>query len=80
MAAPGERFRTQGKTELEPFWVGADRAVGTLWAPFLPLLEPYSETLFGNHAMHCAQPRFQTCCAHCFSTLLLGLGADAGGP
>ena len=49
LAAPGGRFRTQGGGKQGgSFQVGADPPVGTLWAPFLPLLEPYSETLLGN--------------------------------
>ena len=41
--------RTQGKRELDPRRVCADPPVGTLWVPFLPPLEPYSETLLGNN-------------------------------
>ena len=43
LAAPGGRFRTQGKRELNPRRVGADPPVGTLWPLFYLYEDPIAK-------------------------------------
>jgi hypothetical protein len=49
-APPGARFLTQGKGG-GALKVRQGLPVDILWAPFLPQLEPYSETLFGKKTL-----------------------------